>query len=154
MPAPRLRRNGTGSAARLPPATSTGTLRASLERRDPSQSMPDSIEISCPPAISETGAFRISWDGSEGAIFELRENGEIIYQGGESATTVTGRPAGVYGYAVATAAVESEPCVVEVAPPSLGFAFTLFGIGFVVFVCTLVLILRGHRATRDEEGAA
>lgn len=153
MPAPRPGRNGSARAVasgdldRYPPARARSAAT-------PRRALPDSIEISCPPATSETGAFRISWEGPEDAVFELRENGELIYRGVEGATTVTGRPAGVYEYTVEAAGAGSEPCVVEVAPPSLAFAFTLFGIGFVVFVCTLVLILRGHRATREEEGAA
>ena len=37
-----------------------------------------------------------------------------------------------------------------VQPPSLGLAFGLFGLGFVVFAATLALLLAGHRAvSRD-----
>jgi hypothetical protein len=114
--------------------------------------------IQCPEDPSNTGAYRISWKGSDGAVYRLEENGVRLYQGPHDASTVTGREAGIYDYRVgilddAGQEVQSwsQSCRVEVAPPSLALALTLFSLGLVVFLSTLILIVRGHRKHRRGE---
>jgi hypothetical protein len=117
--------------------------------------------LTCPEAPSDTGAYRLSWKGPKGVRYRLTEDGEILYQGPDVASTVSGREEGSYTYrvglideapeATGRVAAWSEPCRVEVAPPSLPLAFGLLGMGFVVFLFVLVIIVRGHRAHRRGE---
>ena len=114
--------------------------------------MPD-LTLSCPSSTSTTGAYRLSWTGEEGTTFQLVENGDVLYQGTETATTVSGRPEGDYVYQVSILGAEgatswSDPCEVTVTPPPLELAFGLFGLGLAVFVAVAITILRGHRAHR------
>ena len=85
----------------------------------------------------------------------MEENGEILYEGPQDATTVSGRPAGEYVYRVGVVDGNEVSwigsCSITVAPPSLGLAFFLFGIGFTVFASLLVVLVRGHRAHRRRE---
>jgi hypothetical protein len=114
--------------------------------------------IQCPPGTSNTGAYRISWKGPDGAVYRLEENGTLLYQGPHKASTVTGREAGIYDYRVGVldetgreVAGWSQPCQVEVSPPSLALSLTLFSLGLVVFLSTLILIVRGHKKHRRGE---
>lgn len=111
------------------------------------------LRLDCPEAASDTGAYRLSWDGPDEARFRLEENGDVLYEGGDRATTVSGREASDYVYRVGVlhegeVGAWSDTCRVSVEPPSLALAFSLFGVGFLVFASVLVVILRGHRAHR------
>ena len=111
--------------------------------------------ILCPGPTSDTGAYQIAWSGADGAAVRVMENGEVLYEGPQDATTVSGRPAGEYVYRIGLLEAEdvswSDSCTVTVAPPSLGLAFFLFGVGFTVFASLLVVLVRGHRAHRRGE---
>lgn len=113
--------------------------------------------LKCPDGPSDTGAYRLSWSGPESAMFRLVEDGTTLYEGPDLASTVTGRRQGERKYTVGVVdaqgqvAAWSSPCVVATAPPSLGAAFGLLGLGFVVFVATVVAVVRGHRAHRRGE---
>lgn len=103
------------------------------------------------PGQSDTGAFRLAWSGDgEGPwrVQETRSDGTqvVLELGDDTATTVTGRQAGAHTYVlVAPDGTRSDPCVVEVAPPSLGLAFGLFGVGLAVTLATVALVVVGHR---------
>ena len=108
----------------------------------------------------KSGDYALRWDGAEGAAFRLVEqssDGErVIYEGTDTATTVTGRYAGDYRYRVeqvdaADAVVVSEPCLVMVRPYPLGVALAFFGFGLVVTLATVALVIFGHRAHRRGE---
>ena len=109
----------------------------------------------CPGASSDTGAYRIAWSGADGAAVRVVENGEVLYEGPQDATTVSGRPAGDYVYRIGLLdggnVSWSDSCTITVAPPSLGLAFFLFGVGFTVFASLFVVLVRGHRAHRRGE---
>ena len=107
--------------------------------------MPD---LSCPQGDNGTGAFRLSWEGAGGATFRLSEGGDVVYEGKDLATTLTGRYAGQYSYELVEVGGGSARCDVRVAPPSLGAAFAVLLVGAVVFLATLAVVLRGHRAHR------
>lgn len=111
--------------------------------------------VTCPGPTSDTGAYRISWTGAEGAVVRVVENGEVLYEGPQDATTVSGRPAGEYVYRLGVMEGGDvswmDSCTVTVTPPSLGLAFFLFGVGFTVFASLLVVLVRGHRAHRRRE---
>ncbi len=113
-------------------------------------------KIGCPASSSNTGAYKISWQGPDGITYRLEENGEILYEGLQKASTVTGRSAGHYTYRVGslenterTISEWSEDCHVDVAPPTLGLALSLFSIGFLVFLSVLILVVRGHQAHKQ-----
>ena len=111
------------------------------------------LRLDCPGSASDTGAYRISWRAEDGALVRVDENETLIYEGPESATTVSGRPAGDYVYRIGFAGTESweDTCTVSVAPPSLGLAFLLFGVGLSVFASLVVVVVQGHRAHRRGE---
>ena len=107
------------------------------------------------PAKSDTGAYRIPWEGpAPGGAYRLEENGKTVYEGPDVATTVTGRGAGEYEYRVALlgdGAVSSlsVPCTVHVHPPAMSTAFGFLAAGFLVFAATTAVVVRGHRAHRS-----
>ena len=113
-----------------------------------------SPSLHCPGSTSDTGAYRITWSGAEGVEVRVEENGALLYQGTQEATTVSGRPEGDYVYRIAVAESPSfwtDSCTVTVSPPSLALAFLLFGVGLTVFASLLVVVVRGHRAHRRGE---
>lgn len=112
--------------------------------------------LTCPDAKSDTGAYRIAWQSDGQTVVRIEENGELLYEGTEDATTVSGRPAGEYVYRIGRVETGSEAawadtCRVIVSPPSLTLAISLFGIGFCVFAALLFIVVRGHRAHRRGE---
>lgn len=102
------------------------------------------------PETNQDGAFRLAWEGGgKGAVYRLLEDGALLYEGRDLASTVTGRHEGVYAYELALQdGVVGARCEVAVRPHSLADAFGLFALGAVVFVSTLVAIVHGHRAHR------
>jgi len=118
------------------------------------------LSVQCPGG-SDTGAFRIAWQGPDGATFRLVEQSphggeKTLYEGSELASTVSGRGAGVYSYRVGVAqpgavASWSAPCTVQVAPPSFALALSFFATGLLICAATIFVIIRGHRAHRRGE---
>lgn len=111
--------------------------------------------LHCPASTSDTGAYRIAWSGADDAFVRIEENGSVLYEGREEATTVSGRPAGEYVYRIGLVEAGqvswSDSCTITVTPPSLALAFLLFGVGVTVFASLLVAVVRGHRAHRRGE---
>ena len=111
--------------------------------------------------LSTEGYYTLSWSadlpGDVTPDFELFEsdnrsfeNQTLVYRGPDLATTVSGKPNGVYLYRIRLGddGAYSNVHAVTVAHHSLGRAFTFLGIGAVVFFATLGLILGGN--SRDE----
>ena len=108
------------------------------------------VELEISPAISSSGTFSLSWHGEEGERYRLfqideRNRTTLIYQGVDSARVMTGLPNGEYIYQVEGEFGRSEPRKVTVAHHSLLRAFTFFSIGLVVFIATVILVVRGNR---------
>ena len=121
--------------------------------------MPD-LDLSCPAAASDTGAYRLSWQGPDGADYRLTETAgdgsRVVYQGPDVASTMTGRSAGAYSYRLEVLEPGGTPgssvsCSVDVAPPPLSLAVGVFGLGLIITLATVVLIGRGHRRHRRGE---
>ena len=111
------------------------------------------------------GYYTLSWSADEATGFELEEASEAgfadaftRYRGADLATTVTGKRDGRYYYRVRAFDSAGEPgpwsetVTVEVAHHSLGRAWLFFATGALVFILSLVTILRGARALHGEEG--
>jgi len=107
--------------------------------------------------VVTAGFYVLRWSGSEGATFALEESETAdfsaprqLYQGTDTAKTVTGKRDGTYHYRIRETDREgawSAPVVIEVTHHSLGRAWQFFAIGAVVFVLSLLTILRGaHEA--------
>jgi len=114
-----------------------------------------SPSLVCPGSTSDTGAYRIAWSGVDGEVVRVEENGAVLYEGRQDATTVSGRPAGEYVYRLGVVDSDDvswvDSCSMTVTPPTLTLAFLLFGVGFGVFASLVVVVVRGHRAHRRGE---
>lgn len=114
-------------------------------------------ELKCPAGASDTGAYQISWTGPKGGEFKLQEGDAVIYSGPATATTVSGREPGKFTYRVGARhhgtdrLIWSDPCVVRVEPPAIFTALILFLVGLGIFLSTLTVIIRGHRARERED---
>lgn len=111
--------------------------------------------LECPGSTNDTGAYRIAWSADDDVAVRVEENGTLLYEGRDDATTVSGRPAGEYTYRIGVidsgSVSWSDKCDVIVSPPSLALAFFLFGVGVTVFASLLVVVVRGHQAHRRGE---
>ncbi len=117
--------------------------------------------------LSNSGHHRLVWRPEDESIsggtltFEVQqardpnfETAKTIYIGPDMASFISGLKDGDYYYRVRTRAEDtmsawSEPVHVQVAHQSLQLAFTLFGLGAVVFLATLILVVHGTRNSDD-----
>lgn len=120
--------------------------------------MNSQLRLQCPAKTSNTGAYRIAWQGPDGSSYQLMENGEQVYAGPQKASTVTGRPAGAYEYRVGISTNQdggslqwSNSCEISVDPPSMVMAIGFFSMGAAVFLATMSLIIWGHRKHKRGE---
>lgn len=118
------------------------------------------LDLSCPDVASDTGAYRLSWQGPDGANYRLTETvggaSSVLYEGPDVASTVTGRSAGTYSYQLEVLEAGGTPgssisCSLHVAPPPLSLALGVFGLGLIITLATVVLVARGHRRHRRGE---
>ena len=111
---------------------------------------------------SSAGYYQLHWTNNHTGDFILQEsskpdfsNAELLYQGPDTATLVSGRKNGTYYYRVRSADAENEwsnPVRVNVTHHPLSRAFMFFSLGALVFVATLTMVIRGnlaHRPTPD-----
>ena len=98
------------------------------------------------------GHVRLDWAAmAPGAVYEVQqstnasfENSMTIYEGADLATFVSGLSDGVYYYRFrANKGSWSETLTLTVKHYSLQLAFALAGLGAVVFLSTVVVILKG-----------
>lgn len=113
--------------------------------------------------FTESGYVQLSWDldptvtVGKAYHFELEQDTEEffatpkqIYRGPDFATFLSGLKDGHYYYRVrlvadAGSSAWSDPVMVRVEHHSLSLAFTLFGLGAVVFLLTVGIIVQGNR---------
>ncbi|HSH29198.1 MAG TPA: hypothetical protein VK971_04750 [Thiohalobacter sp.] len=107
--------------------------------------------------VATAGDFRLSWQDGDGAVYELQQVGPqgfaatgTEYRGPDTATQLSGLPDGDYVYRVRVVEPSpspwSEPVTVEVRHHPLSRAFGFFTVGLIVFLATVILIMRGARA--------
>lgn len=93
-------------------------------------------------------------------LIESREpgftNSRTIYRGADTATVISGKPDGTYYYRVGIAQPQegrpgswSNSASITVKHHPLSRAFMFFGLGALVFLSTLVVIVRGNLAAND-----
>ncbi|PHN06316.1 hypothetical protein [Flavilitoribacter nigricans] len=125
---------------------------------------PEPPQFENPPEnFTESGYIKLSWEwipGAESANgheFELQQapdaqfsSSTAIYQGQDFATFLSGLKNGDYYYRVRVKeggpwSAWSEPTLVRVQHHSLSLAFTLFGLGALVFLLTVGIVVQGNR---------
>jgi len=107
---------------------------------------------------STAGYYQLHWSNTRAGIFVLQESrkpdfsdANILYQGPDTATLVSGRKNGTYYYRVRQADAGnhwSNSISVNVAHHPLSRAFLFFSLGALVFVATLTMVIRGNLAHR------
>ncbi|MGD8741975.1 MAG: hypothetical protein PVH46_01000 [Granulosicoccaceae bacterium] len=114
------------------------------------------ITLESSTSMATAGYFQLRWQAQQ-AISEyvLQEStnkdfttAKIIYRGSDTATVISGKPDNIYFYRVSdryNPANTSNTLKITVAHHPLRDAFAFFTVGAVVFIATLLLILRGNR---------
>lgn len=107
---------------------------------------------------SAAGYYQLHWSNNQAGDFVLQEsrkpdfsNADILYQGPDTATLVSGRKNGTYYYRVRSADAGnnwSNSVKVNVTHHPLSRAFMFFSLGALVFVATLTMVIRGNLAHR------
>ena len=120
-----------------------------------------SLDLEADQKLSTAGYYQLSWSpagDSPGAyILEESRDGkagkEVIYQGSDTATVISGKPDGVYHYTLRSVdgSSASSPVTITVKHHSLATAFNFFLIGAVVFIFILVAIIRGSCASATQD---
>jgi len=110
--------------------------------------------------VATAGYYQLGWQADAGD-FELVEatrpdftDARLLYQGPDLATVLSGKPDGDYYYRIRAldadgASPWSEAVHVTVRHHPLARALTFLVLGAIVFVATLLLILRGEARTRS-----
>lgn len=105
--------------------------------------------------VATAGYFQLQWQGDAGN-YQLEEarNAEfhqpqVIYQGTDTATVISGKANGEYYYRIGQRAmpspVYSNSVKVTVAHHSLLEAWLFFTAGALVFIAILLMIIKGNR---------
>lgn len=121
--------------------------------------------------VNNAGQIKLIWQIADSLLaaeihnFELQQsrdasfdNIRVLYKGSDLASFISGLPNGDYYFRVRTLTGSmpgqwSETLHLKVIHQSLGLAFTLFGLGAVVFISTVILILYGNKKTKEEANA-
>lgn len=105
---------------------------------------------------SNSGYLQLEWSGSDpDQNFILQQSNDstfkdarTIYQGPDQASFVSGLDNGTYYFRVGDESSNwSESLVLHVQHQSLPLALTLSGIGFLVFACTVFIVIKGVRTS-------
>lgn len=114
----------------------------------------DAPRLKSDTVIATAGFFRLNWQ-TNAKVVELQEsadpdyqNAESLYRGQDRATVISGKPNGHWYYRIRTIEPDnpgpwSDTVEVEVAHHGLIRAFTFLGLGLIVFIATIMLIVRG-----------
>jgi hypothetical protein len=120
------------------------------------------LELNVDSQVATSGYYRLNWDWrteSPGNFsqFELDESKDddftdkvVFYRGPDLATVVSGKSNGTLYYRIVALDAQdnilatSNPVKVQIQHHSLSRALLFFGLGAVVFLFTLVVVLRGQ----------
>jgi len=123
------------------------------------------VTLSSDTELSTAGYFRLNWSidhselqnsAAEKPDFELQQATQpdfadafTLYQGPDQATVISGLANNIYYYRVRVAdnPTWSDKLRVEVKHHSLTRAFGFFGLGIVMFIVTVIVLLKGTRLT-------
>lgn len=120
--------------------------------------------------VTKSGYIKLRWRWPEGPKeqenyqFELQQSDtttfddpKIIYKGPDYATFLSGMRNGDYYHRIRAIARNgtdtskwSDPVLVQVRHHSLALAFSLFGIGALVFLITVGIVIKGVRSIAQE----
>lgn len=120
--------------------------------------------------FTNSGSIKLQWHSRQqhrdslNVVFELQRatladfaDAKTYYRGPDLATYISGLANGTYYYRLREVNEDriishwSSPVSVQVEHHSLSLAFTLFGIGALVFVLTLIVVVRGAAHTPDPD---
>jgi hypothetical protein len=102
---------------------------------------------------TSNGYVKLEWENGDNASYELQQatsadfaDSRTIYKGPDKASFISGLEDGNYYFRVRSAEGPwSLPVQLIVKHQSLQLAFTLFGIGAVVFLLTVFVVIKGVR---------
>ena len=125
----------------------------------------DTLRLTSSTSESTAGNYQLIWSWPDAPVnvsYQLSERVVdppsestyvVIYEGGHTASVLSGKPNGAYEYRVTalsnelTQSIYSNSLTVKVAHHSLTDALVFFSIGVVIFLAILVVIFRGARQT-------
>ncbi|SMD31837.1 hypothetical protein SAMN04488029_0175 [Reichenbachiella faecimaris] len=104
---------------------------------------------------SNSGYIQLEWTSSDVTNHILEQSIEpnfrhakTIYQGPDQASFISGLDNGTYYFRVGDQKANwSDTLKLTVAHQPLSLAYTLFGIGFLVFACTVFIVVKGARTS-------
>ena len=120
-------------------------------------------DLSSDTEVASAGFYRLSWQTPAAARVELEEADNAAftaadrrYLGPDDASVISGQPNGTWYYRAreirgAETGPWSDVVKVTVAHHPLSRAFMFFGLGVVVFVATLLMVVRGAEGARRDE---
>ena len=112
--------------------------------------------------VAKQGIVKLRWTtNSENpdATFELYQsetddfsNANLIYKGKERTTFISGLNDGTYLYKIRMdQSYWSNQESIEIIHHNLTLALFLLCLGFIVFACTMVVVIQGHRKTKSDQ---
>ena len=131
------------------------------------QGLPVPVFENAPEEKTQSGYIKLSWqwEPEEGSrdpyTFELQQSmdegfeaPQTIYKGPDYATFLSGLKDGKYYYRIRVQGKSgsgwSEPVKLEVKHHSLQLAFSLFGLGALVFLITVGIVVQGNRSAQQK----
>jgi hypothetical protein len=111
------------------------------------------MDLIASPTPSRDGVFQLTWPDRGTVILEEAHRPDFsdaqpIYEGTDTATTLSGKADGDYYYRVRATlgdASRADEVRVEVRHHPLSRAFAFFSLGAAVFIATVILIAYGGR---------
>ena len=119
--------------------------------------------LSSDTEIANAGFYRLHWQTPDPGQIQLQEaknpsfaNARLRYEGPDDASVISGMPNGTWYYRAREVRDQrmgpwSETVKVVVAHHPLSRAFTFFTMGVLVFIATLLMVVRGVQGGRDEQ---
>ena len=119
---------------------------------------PSNIQFSTESLMveSNSGYLQLEWNAETNAISYVLQRStdanfnefKTIYQGPDQATFISGLDNGTYYFRVGNESGHwSDTLTLNVKHQSLSLAYTLFGLGFLVFACTVFIVIKGVRTS-------